>query len=1191
MKQVFFQGGINRDITPKFLGENYTDAQNIIFQTGKDGKGGLLRMYPGFLKIGTDETLGQTYGHIEDKANSKVYYFLTDSIWVYDQIAGTRTKIFEWAGLGTAKKHGSIIANYLLWTDNLKQPRYINVTRDYQNIIEDDITIIRPAPLFPLVYQVKTSAVDYSPFNGYAYQFSYRYVYEDNQNSVIAPFTESIYGDTTGNFIEAIYLSKDGREELPKYVRAVELLVRRNDWDFWQVWETLTPQEFLGNIFLDYIATQSGSPYVDANTLIIRGDAVLVYEFTESSSTTPFVFEAGTQIQVRNWIIEALGPGTTDPQLYIDIYKNGVLWQRRFIDIVDIDETISVFFTVEAGNYYQSYTYSVADGVPLENPFSTPFLGTPYKGDNLGRALPRNETVKPFESVPYTSKTLEVARDRVFLANNTEGYDRYEISSLTATVTTDIQDLQPTEMEVWVTERNLYEEDYTIFPPDPFVYTEQEFNYYVRFGDKFYFFKAGSLVTSSPFTRPSDYTGLETTATIDINTFFTESQLVFSTETGSEGVGDLWRTDVSVLTKVDPEHIVTTNLQSPDTVGASKFKNRSQYRIGIVFYDRYLRNQGTYTNANCIATINDDFRSGAVSAIRWDISAADNINIPIWADAYQIVRTDNLSRVTFQQGLTTDIYWVYLDAGVEKYSRTFRTDAEYVEIDLSGSLKSGNAYNFTQGDLIEIESAGVFFTYGIIGFTGSKLRINSVSNSAFETTVSPFPVRLYYEIYTPRSVAENLVFYEVSRVFEVLNKRTVDRSFSVLSGFLKGDVTVVDSETFEYPDARDIIAGEFSTNDLEATPVDIVVEARNPDLNPNVGWIKDLGRANAVIDFDQITKEGSIRFSNKFVQGTRVNGISNFDPFDEEVMGVENGQVNRLVLASKSQQFGTVMLAICEQEALSIYLGETQFTDNQGQSVIGSSAKVIGTVNVLSGGYGTKHTNSVVAHEGRVWWWDAYAYQVVRYDPNGARSISDLGMKSFFYGRTAEPLLGYDPFHKLLFVKFDSVLSFDENSNEWRSFYQFVPDWFGKINEFLVAFKDGIPYRSNNSNYANYFGTQNNGIFTFKLVFPSPQILENIGLYLTENAFCYEANRQVLEDCIEIIITNDRGQETNLINSDFEVNEDVAYAHILRDENSTGGLLGGDEMRDDIFTVQITLKEDIGIETIIFNENRSSGHI
>ena len=83
----------------------------------------------------------------------------------------------------------------------------------------------------------------------------------------------------------------------------------------------------------------------------------------------------------------------------------------------------------------------------------------------------------------------------------------------------------------------------------------------------------------------------------------------------------------------------------------------------------------------------------------------------------------------------------------------------------------------------------------------------------------------------------------------------------------------------------------------------------------------------------------------------------------------------------------------------------------------------------------------------------------------------------------------------------------------------------------------------------------------------------------------------MLTDCIYILITNDRGQSTNLIASDFEVNENAAYAHILRDINSTGGLLFGDEMRDDIFTVQITLKEDIGIETIIFNENRSSGHI
>ena len=199
-------------------------------------------------------------------------------------------------------------------------------------------------------------------------------------------------------------------------------------------------------------------------------------------------------------------------------------------------------------------------------------------------------------------------------------------------------------------------------------------------------------------------------------------------------------------------------------------------------------------------------------------------------------------------------------------------------------------------------------------------------------------------------------------------------------------------------------------------------------------------------------------------------------------------------------------------------------------------------------------------------------------------------MRSYFYGKNTEPVTGYDPFHKLFFIKFDETITFDETANKWRSTYEFSPDWFGKLNEFLVTFKNGIPYRSNHTTRANYFGNQNIGIFTFKLVFPFPSILETIGIYMTPDSFDWSNGREILKDVIEISVTNDKGQATNLINTDFDVYENVAYAHFLRNEYSVGGLLTGEVMRDDIFTVTLKIKDDIGIEMIIFNDNKSSGH-
>jgi hypothetical protein len=1058
MQKILFKGKLNKDVTVKFLGDDYADARNVIFQTSKQGEDGSLRLYNGFLKIQPDSQnpdLGKVIGVCEDKVNSTLYYFTDQNkIWRYNQLTETKQIIFEWSGLNLSSFiQTGIIGDFLYWTDNVNQPRYINVTRSYTNVTEDDITLIRPAPLFPLVTNGFSGYQTYSSIDGYGFQFSYRYVYLDNQISVIAPWTKTYY---VVNGEEFVSVSKPSGENIPKYVRHVELLVRRNDENFWQIFSTAQPSNFEIDSFL-------------------------------------------------------------------------------------------------------------------------------FSGDQLGRAVSSIESTKPFENIPIKSKSIEIARDRVFLANNLEGYDLVNTESLKAELVE--EDLTPPTIigrvyKRTITERSNFTGTYTII---------RDSDYYVETNQKFYFLVLGERTVeefvnnvSQGFftTRPTQYTGLETSITVSELDFSTQSQLLVS-QSGPPFIS-------TQLTEVSPIHNVSITYNDIAIIGETKFKNKSQYRIGIVFYDRYLRNAGVYTNEDCIVTVNDDYRNDIYKLIKWSFNS--NETIPIWAESFQIVRTDNLTRVNFFQGLTSDVLWAYTESGVLKYSRSYRFDAEFVEIDISGSFKAGQRYNFTQGDRIDLESGGNVFSYNITAQIGSRIRIAPVSNSIFNGTS---PIKLYYEIYNPRLRTEEVVFYEVGDAFKIINAGQPNRSFSFTEGLLKGDVTVLTTDHFEYPSSRNPSSGNLPSTDLDSTPVQIIIESRNPDNNPDVGWIKDIGRPNAVLDIGQVRKESAIRYSNKFVQGTRVNGTCNFDFGDEDLVGLENGQINKLALVSKQQSEGTVMLCVCEQEALSIYLGETQIVDNEGGQVVGSTQKVIGTIRTLSGGFGTKHAESVIVNSGRAYWWDAYSWRVVRYDNNGIRPISDLGMKSYFYGKNGNPVTGYDPFHGLFFIGFSeesTVVSFDENYNSWRSFYDFVPDLTGNVNEFMVAFKNGYPHRSNHTNLATYFAGANAGYIDLTVASPKPEILENVCLYIKENNISWSNGKQVLENNFSVDITNERGQATSLIPSDFDVYESVPYAHVLRDVNS-GGLLNGEEMRNDVHQIKLNLNGDVSFELLVINKLESSGHI
>jgi hypothetical protein len=175
----------------------------------------------------------------------------------------------------------------------------------------------------------------------------------------------------------------------------------------------------------------------------------------------------------------------------------------------------------------------------------------------------------------------------------------------------------------------------------------------------------------------------------------------------------------------------------------------------------------------------------------------------------------------------------------------------------------------------------------------------------------------------------------------------------------------------------------------------------------------------------------------------------------------------------------------------------------------------------------------------------------------------------------------------MFFIGFNDIsTAFDEENGQWRGYYDFVPECSAVVDEYMVVFQNGVPYRSNSSGYS-YFGDSYEGQITFPVQSSMPMVLDNMSVYLT-SGFTWQGGRQILEDVFDVDITNESGQRTTLINTDFDVLESVAYAHILRDELSEGGLLQGWEMRSDVHIFKVNIRQ-AEIEYINVNDIKSLG--
>lgn len=737
----------------------------------------------------------------------------------------------------------------------------------------------------------------------------------------------------------------------------------------------------------------------------------------------------------------------------------------------------------------------------------------------LFEALPSEDSTKLFDTIPLETKTIEVANNRVFLANNKDDFDN-----------------DPHNMFIQIDDSDTQ--------------------------------LTGSIQTDNP------------------QSYLNYSDLSYARVNG---------------------------------YGIKAFTNASQYKIGIAFYDEYLRTRGV--------EVYKDFETGNFDyPINPKVTLKRMGDTPSWAKYYQVVMTKNLTKDFSYEGYASHYFWK-IKNGTEtdmRYIRdTYRGDILYLVLDISGMIQSGFTYTYQAGDRINLNlsstsSSKVIRNMKVVGQSDNFIYVEWTAGESFATSAYGVTYdtrntlnagddvevwRMFFEIYSPRSLEDTQIFYETGELrsiatdFPALNQPVV---FDINSNPIEGDMTFINVAMRTYSINSTHADDHILTQNLEHDVKVLIRKVNGTTRNSN--WDRNLGKV--LVEYDNQSRnrnESKIKYGGKYIQGTNINPISSFSFVQEAEVPYENGAITSLKRASKVESDGDIMLAICERETASLYIGESVLSGTTGDGFVSSIQSVIGTVRNLKGGYGSSHRRSIVQYAGNIYFWDNNKKKVMRYGADGLTPISDYFMKSYFLGKSGDCLGFYDPYYDTYHIQFDSdtkSVGFHEGRNRWISFYDITSQAAETREENMLLFKTSGSnveyYESLQSDYTEFFGTEKDADITYVMNTQLPEVLKNIKIYTNMDIYDYNNANDIKSELIRVDIDNENGQSTELVEANYLAEERVLYSHILRDSGSTGGLVSGDHVAGSITDVKLTLRNNdiqTRLNNVIIETDLSSGHL
>ncbi len=139
------------------------------------------------------------------------------------------------------------------------------------------------------------------------------------------------------------------------------------------------------------------------------------------------------------------------------------------------------------------------------------------------------------------------------------------------------------------------------------------------------------------------------------------------------------------------------------------------------------------------------------------------------------------------------------------------------------------------------------------------------------------------------------------------------------------------------------------------------------------------------------------------------------------------------------------------------------------------------------------------------------------------------------------------------------TISFNQRLQKWVTFYSYIPEIMVGAGTDILTFRNGELFRHNeNQVHNNFYGEQ----FSSEI-----HVVSNLDPDARKDYLSLVEKSNKIWEMFEG--TNQLGQKTNLVNGDFEDIEGDKVAAFLKDENSNGGLIEGEDMRDNVMTAKL----------------------
>lgn len=1060
IKHTFLKGKMNKSLDDRLIPEGeYRDARNIEVTTDVYGGGdiGTVRRIKGNDALtssdafftGTPEVVGSFF----DDKNNAIYYFVTDNSKhkIYRYKNETLETIAEDSDNSFLKFNKSnkitginILEDQLFWTDNENTPAVIDIQK-YENdntfyttsTSIDKISILKFSPyLAPSI-----TSLDYDSNISSDYikekfvRFSYRFKFENNEYSQLAPFSEIAFkqeDDTlSSDDVENAY--KNGRlDNFYNYANKVSLSITLPS----------SPKTLHRISSIEVLMKDANSPAVRVVSKIkVTDDTTSIAYVYKSELPTSTLPEQQLVRVSENAPIKALSQEIVSNRV---VYGNITL-NRNIPDFnftVGTDSKGSDFANITQHSVKSRRTYEL--GVVLSDKYGrkSPVITLPnssvyvdpknnsfnvdtWNGDCLTIAFTDSDTVNwgDWYSYRVVVKQAEQEYYNVYVPGGGEFGGKTYISLLGDNVnkvprnTDNVYEGDFARSDVRLYPKVINKSTYAaVFPP--FTITNGEIEsiaYSIKnssvapYGDAYF-----TNYTSAEIQKfnGDDFTQVNLTGYVDlaVDPAFTSC--------GSDG-----------------EFYCNT----PDSVYVfvnGKFKNSNDYTFvgnagannaGRLTFDEM---PAASDKIDVILKFNDFSINGTgggqtTIVINALVTPSATIGGSVTAGSATNVSLSVADSNPFSENYTiTNASQIQSDAGYISVSR-IGTLSQFEELPLSEIPDSDEIgfYKENPSNLI----AELNDTTNIVG-----LKQKTVDLAIFETEPFESALDIYYETSTS-GLLENLP--------TGANEGDPIKVNYFNTFIVKGDQTGTDNWYVE--ESR--LYGDFNKDSVD---FGVIAHITN-DL------------------YEENTLENTLIYSGIFNSRTSFNALNQFS-------SAEN------ITKSLDIQYGSIQKLFAEDSDLTVFQEEkvSRIPINRDIIYTAEGAPQVTTANVVLGdvihyagnfGIGT-NPESFAYYAGRKYFVDEPKGAVLRLSRDGITEISNYGMRthllqnltgsSSIYGmwdmRKRQYILSYVNSN---ITEGYETLSFDESSNGWVSFYSYQPEFGGSLDGLFYTFKEGILYK------------------------------------------------------------------------------------------------------------------------------------